>query len=203
MSTRPRPRLTPEEYLAIERGAEQKSEYVNGEMFALSGASFAHTVITMNVAAGLHARLRGKPCTVHSADLKVRVEATGLHAYPDVVVVCGEPRFVDAEGDVVANPVLLVEVLSESTEKWDRGAKFGHYRRLASLAEVLFVSQREARIEQYVRQPDDRWLLSEVLGLEGVLSLPSLGCDLPLSEVYAKVALEPEDGGSVPRDSAG
>ena len=111
-------------------------------------------------------------------------------------MVCGEPRFVDAERDVVANPVFLVEVLSESTEKWDRGAKFGHYRRLASLAEVLFVSQREARIEQYVRQPDDRWLLSEVLGVEGVVSLPSLGCDLPLSEVYAKVALEAGDGGS-------
>lgn len=195
MSTKPHPRLTPEEYLAIERGAERKSEFVNGEMFALSGASFAHTGLTMNVAAGLHGRLRGRPCTVHSADLKVRVEATGLHAYPDVVVVCGEPRFVDAAGDVVTNPVLLVEVLSESTEKWDRGAKFGHYRRLASLQEVLFVSQGEARVEQYVRQPDDRWLLSEVLGIEGVLSLPSLGCDLPLSEVYAKVRLEEREGG--------
>ena len=128
MSLNPRARLTPEEYLAIERAAEERSEYVNGEMFALSGASFAHTVITANLVASLHVRLRAKPCTVHAADLKVRVEATGLHAYPDVVVVCGEPRFADAGRDVVTNPVLLVEVLSESTEKWDRGAKFGHYR---------------------------------------------------------------------------
>lgn len=199
MSTKPRPRLTPEEYLTIERAAGHKSEYVDGEMFALSGASFAHTVITMNMAAGLHTRLRDKPCTVHSADLKVRVEATGLHAYPDVVVVCGEPRFVIAERDVIANPLLLVEVLSESTEKWDRGAKFGHYRRLPSLMEVLFVSQSEARIEQYVRQPDDRWLLLEVHGLAGILSLPSLGCDLPLAEVYAKVTFEPGEAGGAPR----
>ena len=190
MSTDARPRLTPEEYLTIERTAEQRSEYVNGEMFALSVASFAHTVITMNIAAGFHGRLRDSRCTVHSADLKVRVEATGLHAYPDIVVVCGEPRFVDAEKDVVTNPLLLVEVLSESTEKWDRGAKFGHYRRIPSLTEVLFVSQGEARIEQYVRQPDDRWLLSEIHGLAGILSLPSIRCDLPLSEIYAKVSFE-------------
>ncbi len=194
MSLNPRARLTPEEYLAIERAAEERSEYVNGEMFALSGASFAHTVITANLVASLHVRLRAKPFTVHAADLKVRVEATGLHAYPDVVVVCGEPRFADAGRDVVTNPVLLVEVLSESTEKWDRGAKFGHYRRLPALAEVLFVSQSEARVEQYVRQPDDRWLLSEVQGLTGVLSLPSLGCDLPLAEVYAKVSFDEGEG---------
>ena len=199
MSTKFCPRLTLEEYLAIERAAENKSEFVDGEMYALSGATFAHTVITMNLAAGLHARLRNKPCTVHSADLKVRVEATGLHAYPDIVVVCGEPRFVVAERDVITNPILLVEVLSESTEKWDRGAKFGHYRRLPSLKEVLFVSQSEARIEQYVRQPDDRWLLSEVRGMPGALSLPSVVCDLPLAEVYAKVTFEPRETGGFTR----
>lgn len=189
MSTAPKPRFSPEEYLEIERKAEFRSEYVDGEMFALSGASFAHTVITGNVVTGLRSRLRGKGCTVHPVDLRVRATPTGLFCYPDVVVVCGEPRFVDGEKDTLTNPVLLVEVLSPSTADWDRGGKFVRYRRLASLREVLFVAQDAVHVEQFTRQDQGLWLLAEHEESGSVLKLNSLGIELPVAEVYEDVPL--------------
>ena len=124
--------------------------------------------------------------------MRVRVDRLGLYTYPDVVVVCGEPEFLDAEVDTLLNPVLLIEILSESTEDYDRGMKFKQYRQLASLKEYLVVSQTEPLIEQFVRRGDTYWELSEVRGLDQKLSLSSIGCELPFAEVFAKVSFPPE-----------
>lgn len=187
MASATKPRLTPEQYLEIERAAQERSEFWNGEMFALSGASVPHGVITGNILAGLHARLRDKPCRVFPPDLKILVAPTGLFAYPDVVVVCGRPEYVDGVRDVVKNPILVVEVLSPSTEAWDRGGKFAHYRQLPTLREILFVAQDEVRVEQYTRQEGAAWLLTEAAALDAVVHVSSLECELPVAEIYAKV----------------
>jgi Uma2 family endonuclease len=181
------PRLTPKEYLAIERRATGKSEFLDGETFAMSGASRRHNLIGLNVASDLRAQLRQRPCEVYASDMRVRVAATGLYAYPDVVVVCAAPEFEDAELDTLLNPTLLVEVLSPSTADYDRGGKFEHYRALPSLSEYLLVAQDRPHLAHYVRQADSSWLLSEVEGRAGTMVLPSVGCSLSLSEVYAKV----------------
>ena len=189
MSSQPKTRLTPEEYLAIERKAEYKSEYFNGEMFAMAGASERHVLIVTNVVAELRGQLRRRPCTVYSTDLRVRVSPTGLYTYPDIVVVCGQPQFADAQRDTLLNPTLIVEVLSESSKDYDRGGKFEHYRSLASLNEYVLIAQDKHHVEHFVRQPDNRWLLSETNWLEDTIHLSSIDCDLALIEVYDKVEL--------------
>src|SRR4051812_40698878 len=137
MSTQPKPHLTPEQYLEIERAAEYKSEYFDGEMFAMSGAREAHNVVAMNIGAELREQLRQKPCRVYPSDMRVRVSSTGLYTYPDVVAVCDKPQFADEVTDTLLNPVLVVEVLSPSTEAYDRGRKFDHYKTIESLREYL------------------------------------------------------------------
>jgi Uma2 family endonuclease len=149
-------RLTEAEYLEIERTAEWKSEFFNGEMFAMAGATPEHVLIAGNVAAELRLQLRGRPCRVYPVDLRVKVSDTGLYTYPDVVVVCGEPRFDELRGDTLLNPTLIVEVLSSSTEAYDRGDKFAHYRRLDSLQEYVLVAQDRCRIERFLRQKEGR-----------------------------------------------
>lgn len=181
------PYLTPQEYLDYERQAETKSEYYNGEMYALAGASPRHTVIAANVIATLHARFKGRPCTVHTGDLRVKVSPTGLYTYPDVVVVCGQPKFDDAQKDTLLNPTLIVEVLSESTEVYDRTGKFEHYRKLESLTDYLLISQEKAWIEHRARQSEIKWLIGYYMGLETVVTLPSMDCELRLSDVYDKI----------------
>jgi Uma2 family endonuclease len=189
MSLQPKTHLTPEEYLAIERKAEYKSEYFNGEMFAMAGASERHVLIVTNVVAELRGQLRRRPCTVYSTDLRVRVSPTGLYTYPDVVVVCGQAQFADDQKDTLLNPTLIVEVLSESTKDYDRGGKFEHYRTLTSLNEYVLIDQDKYHIEHFVRQPENRWLLSETYHLEDTIHLSSIDCDLALTEVYDKVEL--------------
>lgn len=156
-------------------------------MFAMSGASPRHALITGNIVAALAVRLRDRPCYVFPSDLRLNVGSTGLFTYPDVVVACGELRYRDERRDTLLNPLVLFEVLSESTEAYDRGRKFEHYRTLSSLAEYVLVAQEKPHVEQFVRQADGRWLLEEVSRVEGTLTLPSLGCALPLAEIYAKV----------------
>lgn len=189
MSLQPKTHLTPEEYLAIERKAEYKSEYFNGEMFAMAGASERHALIVTNVVAELRGQLRHRPCTVYSTDLRVRVSPTGLYTYPDVIVVCGQAQFADDQKDTLLNPTLIVEVLSESTKDYDRGGKFEHYRSLASLSEYVLIAQDKHHVEHFVRQPDNRWLLSETNRLEDTIHLPSIDCALALTEVYDKVEM--------------
>ncbi len=187
MSTQPKPHFTPAQYLAFERTTDRKHEYHDGEMFAMAGASRAHAQIVTNLVATLAAQLRGKDCSVYSSDLRVKVSRTGLYTYPDVVIVCGEQRFDDEHEDTLLNPTAIIEVLSPSTEGYDRGKKFAHYRTLDSLKEYLLIAQDEPCIEQYVRQPDGNWLLHEAGDVTETVALPSVNCTLKPAEVYDKV----------------
>jgi Uma2 family endonuclease len=189
MSSQPTTYLTPEEYLVIERKAAYKSEYIDGGMVAMTGASRRHNLITVNITGELSRQLKGRPCEGYVSDMRVRVPSTRLYTYPDVVVVCGEPQFEDEYVDTLLNPTLIIEVLSESTELYDRGKKFGFYRTIESLAEYLLIAQDECKAEQYVKQPDGRWLLSDYRSLEDVVELSSIQCRLSLKEVYDKVTL--------------
>jgi Uma2 family endonuclease len=189
MSSQPTAYLPPEEYLAIERKAETKSEYVNGEIVAMTGASREHNLVVVNIAGEIRQQLRGRPCEMYANDMRVRVPSTRLYTYPDLVVVCDEPQFEDDYLDTLLNPTLIIEVLSESTEGYDRGKKFGFYRTIPSLAEYLLIAQDEHRIEQYAKQPDGRWLLSEYRSADDVAELAAIQCQLALKEVYDKVVL--------------
>ncbi len=175
--------LTSEEYLAFERKAATKHEYLNGQIVAMSGASFAHNFITVNIATSLHVQLMEGDCRVATSDMRVKVPEIDSYFYPDVVVVCGEPRAEDATFDTLLNPVLIVEVLSPSTEGYDRGEKFDHYQQIVSLKDYILISQDEVRVEHYCRQ-ESEWLQSEFQGLEDALSLLSIGCELRLLDIY-------------------
>lgn len=193
MSLQPKIYWTPEEYLERERRTEQKSEYLNGEIYAMGGASPRHVLIVTNVVAELRNQLKHRPCLVYSTDLRVWVSPEGLYTYPDVVVVCDKPQFSDQRGDTLTNPVLIVEVLSKSTSNYDRGEKFEQYRLLASLKEYVLIAQHKHHVEHFVRQADNTWLLSETNQLADTVALISIGCHLQLAEIYDKVdVLEPE-----------
>lgn len=199
MSSLAKTYYTPEQYLALEREAEYKSEYVNGEIYAMSGATREHNLISGNVFGALHAQLRGRPCEVYTSDMRVQVSPTGMYTYPDVVVVCGEPRFEDHHVDTLLNPTIIVEVLSPSTERYDRGGKFAHYRRLESLTDYVLVSQDSPLVEHYVRHGDEgrQWILTESSGMDGVLRLASIGCEVALRDIYDKVRF-PQDTEMIP-----
>ena len=193
MSAVPKPYLTPQEYLAQERRAETKSEYLRGEVFAMAGASRKHNLIACNVSRELGQQLRDRPCEVYQADMRVKVSPTGLYTYPDVTVVCGEPEFEDAEVDTLLNPTVLVEVLSSTTADYDRGGKATHYRRLTSLQEYVLISQDRPLVEHYARQGPEQWLLTEQHSLDHTLVLASIDCRLPLAEIYLKVRFPPAE----------
>ncbi len=184
----PKPSLSPEEYLAIERQAETRSEYLDGEMFAMAGGSYAHNVIVGNLVGEIRQQLKGRPCTVCPSDQRVRVPEVD-YTYPDVVVVCGEPRFEDEHLDILLNPVLIVEVLSPTTEAYDRGKKFQLSQEIESLMEYVLVAQDQHRVERFLRQDGNQWLLTTTTGLESTVSLTSIQCALPLAEVYDKVEI--------------
>ena len=187
MSSQRNALLTPGEYLAIERKSEIKHEYFAGEMLAMVGASKRHNLITANVIRVLGNQLLDRPCNVYPSDMRVKVSATGKYTYPDVVVACAEEQFDDAEQDTLLNPIVIVEVLSESTEAYDRGKKFEQYQQIESLTEYLLVAQEPHRIEQYVRQNDREWRYAEYHQAEDVVRINVIGCELTLREVYAKV----------------
>ena len=187
MSAQPQSFLTPQDYLCWERQQETRHEFLDGHVFAMTGVSRAHNVLCLNIASSLHQQLRGKPCEIYANDMRVKVSETGMYTYPDLVAVCGEPRFEDAAVDTLLNPVLIIEVLSESTERYDRGAKFTHYRSLASLREYLLISQNEYRVERYARQPGNHWLLTEYQDLGDRIDLTSLDAHLHLAEVYERL----------------
>lgn len=180
--------FAPEEYLALERQAETKSEYVNGEIYAMAGASREHNYIAGDLFGELRSQLRGRNCKLFMSDMRVRVKPTGLYTYPDVVVVCGRPRFDDTQVDVLLNPTVIFEVLSDSTEAYDRGAKFAHYRYLESLQEYILIAQDRMQVDHYARM-GNQWLLTVFSHPDEVLSLPSIECAIPLSEIYAQIEL--------------
>jgi Uma2 family endonuclease len=193
MSAHAQPHLTPEEYLEIERAAEFKSEYFNGRMYAMSGGSYPHVRIIGNLTGELHAALRKGPCAVNPNDLRLRVSLGGLYTYPDVTVVCGEPKFADGRKDTLLNPAVIIEVLSPSTEAYDRGFKSTQYRTIESLQEYALVSQNEPRAELYRRQAGGGWLLTESAGLDSSIRFDSIGCQIALADIYEKVTFNPEE----------
>lgn len=191
MSTNRKLYLTPAQYLAVERKQKDKSEYWNGELYAMARASERHNLITTNVVIELGTQLRGQSCKVYPSHMRVQIKATGLYTYPDVVVVCGKPQFEDEENDTLLNPSVIVEVLSKSTETYGRDKKFENYRTLDSLTEYVMIAQDRVHVEHYVRQPDNQWLLSEAKDLQNVVELPTISCTLVLADVYDKVDLQP------------
>jgi Uma2 family endonuclease len=183
-------RLTMEEYLALEREAEQRNEYLKGEMFAMTGATIKHNLIAGNVFAELKRQLRPTAYNIFISDMRVGVPAAELYTYPDIVVVCGEPLLEDEYLDTLLNPVLIIEVLLKSTASYDRSIKFGYYRTIESLTEYLLIAQDTHHVEQYTKQADGRWLLADIVSLEAVVELTSVGCTLALKDVYEKVVPE-------------
>jgi Uma2 family endonuclease len=192
------PYIEPAEYLAIERQAATKSEYVNGQVVAMAGASREHNLIAGAVYRHLYGQLAGRGCETYIFEMRVQVAKTGMYTYPDVTVVCGEPRFEDAELDTLLNPTVLVAVLSPSTEAYDRGEKFAHYRRLDSLRHYILVAQSSRRIEIFSRV-GDVWEFREAGEPGSALDLPAIGCILALDDVYADVPMAitgPPSGGA-------
>ena len=190
MTSLPQPRYTPEEYLAIDRNSEQKNQYYAGEIFAMGGASERHNLIVTNLVRELSTQLKGRPCKVYPSGMRVKVSATGLYTYPDVTVVCGEARFEDDQQDTLRNPTVVIEVLSGSTEDYDRGRKFAQYRQIESLAEYVLIAQEKHHVERFRRQDNNQWLLSETNRLADTISLESIDCELALAEIYDKVEID-------------
>lgn len=187
--------LTDDEYLEHERQRDAKHELVHGVEVAMAGGTPKHNAIAMNLGAALKQRLRGRRCLVFPSDQRVHVEATGLFTYPDLTVVCDTPKFHPNGRDTLVNPRLVVEVLSSSTEAYDRGAKFAHYRSIASLEEYVLVSQTNERVEHYRRLETGQWLLTVSEGGDAMLSLPALGCEIGLAEIYEDIELLDEVAG--------
>ncbi len=188
--------MSPQEYLAFERASEEKHEYADGEIFAMSGGTLEHSNIAANVMGELRNGLRGRPCRVLTSDMRLKILSTDRYVYPDVTVVCGQPAFEDATRDILLNPVLVVEVLSDSSEAYDRGDKFAQYRSLTSMNEYVLASQKTPRLEIFTRQPGGRiWELC-AYGPGEVAHLASVGCDLAVDAVYEQVFEASPAGGA-------
>ncbi len=187
MSALPKSKLTALQYLAIERRAEFKSEFFAGEMFAMAGASYKHNEIKDALIAALRAIFKDGRCRTLSSDQRVLVDRTGLYTYPDIVILCGPAEFDPNDADTLINPTAIIEVLSPSTEKYDRGAKFRNYQQIASLNEYVLVGQDEAVIERFIRQSDGSWGLVSFVGLNATLVFTSVPAGIPLADIYAGV----------------
>ena len=193
MSAAPKRRLTLEEYFAIEREAPFKSEFFDGEMFAMAGASSPHNIIKSNMEGELYGRLKGGPCRTMSSDQRLKVERTGLVTYPDVLIYCGKLTFAVEDQHTITNPVAIIEVLSPSTERYDRGTKFRNYQLIPTLSEYILVDQEEPVCERYVRLSDGSWGLVSFVGLKSELVFTSVEARIPLADIYAGVTF-PEPG---------
>jgi Uma2 family endonuclease len=196
------PRYTPEEYLRLEREATERHQYFQGEIFAMAGGSPEHSLIISNVNGGLWSRLKGSPCRVYDSNLRVRIPKTSLYTYPDVTVVCGPLQLdpLDTRGETVLNAALIVEVLSPTTEAYDRVGKFDNYQSIESLREYVLVSQNVARVEAYLRRPDGAWLYTRAAGTDAEIRLHSLEITLPLAEVYAGITFPPPSPQPAPEE---
>ena len=186
-------KISPEEYLRRERDAEERHEFDNGRIYAMAGESPSHSRICVNVTGEIRARLKGKLCEAFSSNTKVCVTAAGKFYYPDLSVVCGEARYHDKERDALLNPKLIVEVLSPSTEKYDRSIKFQAYQQLESLTDFLLISPDKPFVEHFARQSGGQWLYTAYKGLTAIVQLPSIECEVLLAELYERVEFPPED----------
>jgi Uma2 family endonuclease len=191
MSKQQKARFTAAEYLSMERNSSEKHEFAFGEIYAMSGASARHVEIVGNNAGELRNQLRQRPCRVYSTDLRLCVDANHRYTYPDVVVVCGQPQFLDDQLDTLLNPDLIVEVLSESTRNYDRGDKFQQYRGIPSFREYVLVDQAKVHVERHTKQPDGTWSLWETDSLDDAVRLGSIAVTLPVTEIYLKIEFDP------------
>ena len=180
-------KITPEEYLEFERSSEFKHEYFDGEIFAMVGARKNHNRISRNLAGELVNRLKGSPCEVFIGDMRVKVEEIEKYTYPDIVVACDEIEFLEDELDSLVNPVVIIEVLSNSTESYDRGLKFAHYQLIESLQEYILISQYHCQVEKFKRRENNSWVYRSINSMDQILEIESIKCELPLSEIYYKV----------------
>jgi Uma2 family endonuclease len=187
MSASPIPKLSVEEYLALDRVAEIKCEYHDGEIFPVVAVTFEHARVTANTVYRFSERLYGKPCRVLNSPIRLRVSPTKF-VYPDILVLCGKPDLTDDIKDTITNPKVIVEILSPSTADYDYGGKFALYRGLPSFEEYLLIAQDEPRIEVFRKTPDSRWILTSYVGLEATVRVESLDIDLPLAEIYFEAA---------------
>lgn len=181
--------LTPQAYLVWERQQKIRHEFVDGETFAMAGASRKHNLINVNVLAALHAQLRGLPCELYNNDMRVKIHNANAYVYPDIVVACDELAFADAEVDTLLNPLLIIEILSDSTASYDRGTKFKFYRTLPSLQQYILIAQHEYCIECYTRQANEQWLFAEYRQLEDTVILSAIDCALKLQLVYERIVI--------------
>ncbi len=202
MTSVPKEKLTPEEYLAREQHAVEKSEFVNGEVRAMGGAGFDHNAIMINTATELASRLRGKRCRVMAADLRVQASSSSSYFYPDIVGFCGDPELRREGTDTLLNPVMLLEVLSPSTEGYDRGEKFFHYQQIATLQQYVLVSQLHPRVEIFTRSQGGRWEYEVISRLTASVRLDCLDVEIPMAEIYRdmnfKSTEEGQSGSSTP-----
>ena len=184
----PKNYFTPAQYLAMEVVSEEKHEYYDGEIYLLAGGTREHSLIAVNTIVALGNKLASKPCEVYNSDMRSLVERSGLYTYPDVMVICGKVRMVERRNDTVTNPVLIVEVLSESTRDYDRGMKFNFYKQIPSLQEYVVVESERARVELYRRGEKEAWTVEAYVNLDAVLPLTSVDCQVSLREIYSKVS---------------
>jgi Uma2 family endonuclease len=194
MPVRQTPQFTVEEYLRLERDATEKHEYRDGEIIAMSGGTVKHSLLTANVGGALWTRLRGSPCRVYDSNLRVRINRKRLYSYPDLTVICERPAIDpdDSSGETITNPRVVVEVLSASTETYNRTKKFDRYRELDSFREYILVAQDAARVETFFKQADGSWALDVVTGLDATIKLRGIEISLPLAEIYAGIEFPPE-----------
>lgn len=188
MAANPQPRLSWQEYLEIERAAEVKSEFIDGEMFLMAGGTSPHSLISANVIRLLGNQLAERDCYVYTADMRVRISAIEKSTYPDVSVVCGQREFSDEREDTLLNPTVLIEVLSDSTEGYDRGKKFHDYQLLDSFKEYLLIAQQPYQVEHFIRQMDNSWLYRAYTDASAAVLFPAIDCQLRLADIYLKVA---------------
>lgn len=190
MVAKPQKYYSSEEYLTLEEAADYKSEYYQGEIFAMSGASVNHNRIAGNVHAALNNAFDAKPCEAFMGDVRLLVKKNGLYTYPDVMVVCGQLEFAEGRTDTLTNPIVIVEVLSKSTQDYDRGAKFELYRAIETLQDYVLIDQARIHVEYFRKLEDGRWLLQEFNQLEAILRIEAVGVEIPLSRVYQRVEWE-------------
>lgn len=177
----------------MERKAETKSEYYKGEIFVMAGAGRGHNLISTNIVRSLANQLLERPCSVYSSDMRVKIEKINKYTYPDIVIACEEEKFADEEEDVLLNPVVIIEIFSDSTEAYDRGKKFAHYQYISSFLEYILVSQDSYRVERFLRQQDHRWIYERFHKLDDLLTIESMDCRLPLEEIYRKLEFENDE----------
>lgn len=183
--------ISPEEYLAMERASQEKHEYYNGEVFAMSGASWNHNVIAKNISTVVLPYLKGKPCDMFGSDLRIHIPENGLYTYPDFSIICDKPESTDAEKDPFVNPTAIIEILSKSTADYDRGTKFNLYREIPTFKEYVLVDSTRISVEHFEREPDNSWRLTEFKTLNNQFLVTTIGLTLSLADLYEDVRFEP------------